>query len=214
LEDFYTIANPLSIINIVLNIIKRIYKMLIGLVGQKGVGKDTFGDVLINEYNFIKTHFADPLKEGLRHIFDLNDEQLYGKDKETFDPRWKKTPRQLFQIFGTDIMRNVMSPILGLGDELWVHRFSVWYERNKEQNIACCDVRFPNEANKIFELGGILIRIEGNDRFREDDYHVSERLIYNIPVNYVIKNNGTKEEYYEKIKLLMEKLTTSEMQQN
>ncbi len=183
--------------------------MLIGLVAKKGSGKDCMGDYLIENFNFNKTHFADPLKEGLRHIFDLNDEQLYGKDKETIDPRWKKTPRQLFQIFGTDIMRNIMSPLLGLEDTLWVYRFEVWYERNKEKNIACCDVRFINEANAIKDLGGILIRIDRNTQ--DNDYHISEQLIKDIPVDYVLENNGTKEEFYEKIKLLMEKLTKEEM---
>lgn len=186
--------------------------MLICLIGKKGMGKDTMGDYLIKNYNFEKTHFADPLKEALRHIFDLTDEQLYGNKKEEFDPRWKKSPRQLFQIFGTDIMRNVMSPLLGLEDNIWVYRFQVWYEQNKHKNIVCCDGRFPNEANTIKNLGGILIRIDGNDMSKNNDYHVSERLIDDIPVDYVIENRGTKEEYYYQIKQLMEKLTKEEKQ--
>lgn len=179
--------------------------MLIGLVGQKGVGKDTFGDYLEKYYNFEKSHFAQPLKEALRHIFDLNDEQLYGSKKEVFEPRWNKTPRELFQLFGTDIMRNVMSPMLGLDDKIWVYRFQVWYEKNKHKNITCCDVRFPNEANAIQEMGGILIKITGSKNNK--DYHISEQLIDEIKTDYEINNDNTIDIFYQKIKELMEKLT-------
>lgn len=182
--------------------------MLIGLVATKGSGKDCMGDYLEKEYNFIKTHFADPLKEGLRHIFDLNDEQLYGKEKETFDPRWNKTPRELFQIFGTDIMRNIMSPMLNLGQNIWVYRFKVWYNNHKTKNVVLADCRFNSEAEEIKRLGGILIRIKRKTSMV--DYHISEQEVNGIKVDYVIENNGTKGEYYEQIKLLMEKLTTTE----
>ena len=183
--------------------------MLIGLVAKKGSGKDTMGDYMVKNYNFEKTHFADPLKEAVRHIFDLNDEQLYGNDKETFDPRWNKTPRELFQIFGTDIMRNIMSPMLGLENNLWVHRFRVWYEDKRDSNIVVADVRFPSEADEIRELGGILIRIDGNSK--NEDYHISEQLINEIPVDHIIENNGSIEEYHEKIKVLVEKLSITKM---
>jgi hypothetical protein len=194
-----------------LNIVLEKYLMLIGLVGNKGVGKDTFADYLVKYYNFQKTHFADPLKEALRHIFDLSDNQLYGSEKEIFDKRWNKTPRELFQLFGTEIMRNTMSPLLGLADTIWVYRFTLWYEANKnnDKNIVCCDVRFENEAFEIKKLGGILIRID--DRNEKHDSHISECLIDKIKVDYTIQNTKVFEEYYNEIKQLMEKLTIKEM---
>lgn len=71
--------------------------MLIGLVATKGSGKDCLGDYLVEHFKFKKTHFADPLKEGLRHIFDLNNDQLYGKDKETFDQGGIKLQENYFK---------------------------------------------------------------------------------------------------------------------
>ncbi len=183
--------------------------MLIGLVATKGSGKDVMGNYLVEHYNFTKTHFADPMKEGLRHIFDLNDEQLYGSKKETLDVRWNKTPRELFQIFGTDIMRNMMSPMLNLGQNIWVHRFKVWYEAHKDQNVVLADCRFISEAEEIKKLGGILIRIERNTHMV--DYHISEQEVHGIDVDYTIENDGTPE-YFEKIKVLMEKMTKEEKQ--
>lgn len=188
--------------------------MLIGLVGQKRVGKDLCADYLIKHFGFTKTHFADPLKEAVRHIFDLNDEQLYGNHKEIVDIRWNKSPRELFQLFGTDIMRNIMSPMLGLGNEIWVHRFKVWYEKHKKNNVVIADVRFPSEASEIKQMGGILIRIDGRKRTTPHDYHVSEQLVYQIPVDYIIKNDHTKDAYFTTIQSLLEKLTTKERTMN
>ncbi len=188
--------------------------MLIGLVAKKCSGKDCMGDYLVQNYNFIKTHFADPLKEGMRHIFNLNDEQLYGNHKEVIDPKWNKTPRELFQIFGTDIMRNIMSPMLGLGNNIWVYRFQSWYECHKNNNIVISDCRFKSEAQSIKKLGGILIRIDRNNQMSHTDYHSSEQEVNDINVDYILENNGTKEEFYEKIKVLMEKLTKEYMQLN
>ena len=37
--------------------------VLIGLVGRKGVGKDTFADYLVKNHQFEKHAFAEPLKQ-------------------------------------------------------------------------------------------------------------------------------------------------------
>ena len=62
--------------------------MIIGLCGKKRVGKDTFADYLVDNYNFDKYAFANPLKEACRIMFCFNDEQLYGDQKEDFDSNW------------------------------------------------------------------------------------------------------------------------------
>lgn len=105
-------------------------------------------------------------------------------------------------------MRNIMSPMLNLGQNIWVYRFKVWYNNHKTENVVVADCRFKSEAEEIKRLGGILIRIDRKTSLI--DYHISEQEVNGIKVDYVIENNGTKEEYYEKIKLLMEKLTTLE----
>ena len=59
--------------------------MIIGIIGKKGYGKDTLGDYLVENYNFIKYNFADPVKDISKIIFNLNYEQLYGSEKEVID---------------------------------------------------------------------------------------------------------------------------------
>jgi len=62
---------------------------LIGLVGTKGVGKDTVGDYLVSSSNYIKRSFATPIKEACAILFHLPLEIFEDDDKEVCDPvKW------------------------------------------------------------------------------------------------------------------------------
>ena len=110
--------------------------MIIGICGKKRCGKDTIADILVNTYNFTKYAFGDPIKEIARIIFNFDEEQLYGDNKELIDERWGVSPRQFFQKFGTDYGQfyfNKQFPNI-LKDKprtLWVQVFHQWYLKNK-----------------------------------------------------------------------------------
>ena len=55
----------------------------VGLLGNKGCGKDTLADYLVKEKQFIKYSFADPGKEIAKIMFNLNEEQLNQYFKKT-----------------------------------------------------------------------------------------------------------------------------------
>jgi hypothetical protein len=73
----------------------------IGLLGMTGSGKDTLADYLVNDNEYIKYNFADPIKEISKIIFNLSDEQLYCS-KDIIDERWGLSPRMIFQRLGTE----------------------------------------------------------------------------------------------------------------
>lgn len=50
---------------------------LIGLTGQKGVGKSMLASYLVDEHGFFGTAFAENLKEAARMIFGLSQRQMY-----------------------------------------------------------------------------------------------------------------------------------------
>ena len=79
--------------------------MIIGFLGKSGSGKDTCCDYLVRNYGYTKMTFAKPLKDAVGILFDLSHDQLYSK-KEVIDKRWNKSPRELLQYFGTDVIRN------------------------------------------------------------------------------------------------------------
>lgn len=185
---------------------------LIGLSGKAGSGKDTVGIHIKNNYNGINYAFADPIKELTRTLFLFDDEQLYGSKKELVDERWGITPRQSWQIIGTNIMQFA---IYGLLPDLlkkvpvrqfWIYHFRMWYQKfiddpaNQNKTIIVTDVRFPHEADLIRELGGTLIRIERPNLDLSDVkyQHSSETSSVDITPDIVIINDNTMEELYKK----------------
>ena len=170
--------------------------MIIGLIGNKRVGKDTFADYLVEKYNFRKIAFADPIKNGVKILFDLSDEQLNGNLKEVIDKRWNRTPRQILQEIGTDYCRK------NYGEDIWIKRMKYELSKSKDTNIVISDIRFPNEAEAVREMGGYLIKIIRNN-IEISDKHISEQLIETISFNNSIKNDGTFQEYKNKIDKLI-----------
>lgn len=130
--------------------------MLIGLTGAPGAGKDTTARELL-PFNFVVIRFSEPLKKLVAEMFgyaraDLDDLNF----KETPDPRWGgRTPREILQIVGTNGFRAVV-------DDFWVRKAREHIElamRVFEVHVVVPDVRFPNEARVIQDLGGRVVRV-------------------------------------------------------
>jgi hypothetical protein len=188
--------------------------MLIVVLGKKGSGKDTFSDYIIEKHGFIKYSFADPLKKGLQHFFNLTDEQLYDpKLKEMIDPRWGVSPRQLFQVIGTDVFQYSLKkflPKINSDDTRthWVILFKQWYEKllnenqNQNSNVIIADGRFIHEIEEIRKMGGKIIKVIRPVFDNNKDMHKSEMEMDEIPTEYIdniIYNQGTLEDFYEQI---------------
>jgi len=170
--------------------------MIIGITGYKGSGKDTIGKYLIDNYNYKRYAFADPLKEICQTLFSFNDEQLYGNLKEEQDQYWKNSPRYFFQKIGTDLFRNQID------QDFWIKVLERKIITNLDQKIVITDVRFQNEFDMIKNLGGIVIRINNNNKIIQDN-HESEQNINNFNVDYEINNNKNLEELYQKIEIFI-----------
>lgn len=166
--------------------------MIIGLSGAAGSGKDTAAAGLIGFYPLA---FAKPLKDGSKPLFDLTDEQLYGKLKEKPDPRWGVSPREIMQYLG-DHCRNY-------NPNFFVTHMRYRIEKAQEQgikNIVVTDVRYDNEAKLIKELGGKIVKIERDITTTKHTRHSSEKGILTQLIDHTIVNNGTIEHLIEHIK--------------
>ena len=150
--------------------------MLIGLLGKARCGKDVLADHLVG-HGFVKCHFATPLKDACRVLFDLSEDQLHGDAKDAHDPRLGTTPRRIMQVFGTDVMR-------------------ARFERSHSHggDVVVADVRFANEVEAIKRLGGVVIKVERPGMVSDDD-HVSERVDALDGVDFGIVNDGSIEQY-------------------
>lgn len=61
-------------------------KMLLGLAGPAGSGKDTIADHLVSKHGFVKMANADLLKRVARDVFAFSDDQLWGPSERRNAP--------------------------------------------------------------------------------------------------------------------------------
>ena len=173
--------------------------MLIALTGYKRSGKDTFADYLCfhSPEKMVKAQPFAIFKIALGQWFSFDKEQMDGSRKEEIDPRWGLSPRQLFQVFGTEIMKTDLStrlPLFGevTGSMVWANVFANWFRsQDQSRNYVVADWRFPEEQKAMEGLDTrvVFVRIDG--RVSNSDAHSSESHINTMPVDYIVHNNGS-----------------------
>lgn len=185
--------------------------VLVGLMGIKGSGKTSAASYLIKKYGFVEKSFAECLKRACQELFLLTNNQVFGtqEEKETPDNRWFGcTPRKMLQFVGTDLLRDNLDKIMpGLGNDIFVHHFKLWYESEIMKNPNLCvivsDVRFKNEIDFLQKLGGFVIKIN-RPSVMTNDMHPSEMELQSITTyNYLIDNTSTLEDFYRKIDICL-----------
>lgn len=109
----------------------------------------------------------------------------------------KVTPRWLLQYIGTECFRQIIHP------NTWVN--ATYAGINDGDNVVITDVRFPNEADAVKEHGGIVIRISRPVTDKVSDNHVSETALDNYDFDYIINNDGSIDDFRQKIMLVIKK---------
>ena len=174
--------------------------MIIGIGYKKQVGKDTFANIILDNFKdrkIVINNMADSLKEIIIKLFPcVEHRHLYGtdEDKNEVIPELNgdiNTGRKIAQHFGTDCCRKIYT-------DVWVEQFIQRAKRQIGKIIICTDVRFPNEANHIKANGGILLRIN-RPSLPADDDHASENALNDYKLwDYNIDNDGSLEDLKSK----------------
>jgi hypothetical protein len=159
--------------------------MIIGIHGKAGSGKDTIGQMIIEsdpESNWHRKAFADKIKVISAEILALDPKLVFSDSfKQVEIPRLQMTGRDFLQKFGTDMCRKHLS------EDIWLN--ALLDEYSPDKNWVITDVRFRNEANRIKELGGKLIKVT---RDTDELSHISERDLETYHFwDQVIDNNST-----------------------
>lgn len=184
-------------------------RLVIGMAGKAGAGKDTVADYLCRNYNFVKFSLADPLKASIKSMFMLDDETVYDRIKReeplTDFPDW--SVRKLLQFVGTDLMRKQFD------DALWAKILNKRIRQtNQHSRVVIADVRFPNEQSylRLLENDGdsvFFIKLERDGCVGHDiglKNHDSEK--YNLDGDCIIYNNGNIEDLYKKTNEMITKI--------
>lgn len=172
---------------------------LIGLYSPApGSGKTTVANYL-SGHGFRVVPFAESLKR-MAHVF-LSELGLTDKEIEFHLYRSKEAPlpfpdlkldtRHICQTLGTEWGRTCIHP------DVWLHCWQRKVEQNMKRGIDVVvdDVRFPNEAQLIHNLGGELWRVERPAVVRTTS-HASEGSLDDWTFHRRIVNAGTLLELY------------------
>lgn len=164
---------------------------LIGLSGYAQSGKDTVGKIITDLYGHEPISFSDKLREF------LYEQDLYIPDEKGFAIRlnevvdaigWEDARRRyqyirvLQQKTGTDAGRHL------LGDTIWID--AAMSVMRPGGSYVFTSVRFPNEALRIVESGGIILRVERPGVEAVND-HGSDTALDDWDFDGYIENDGS-----------------------
>lgn len=163
--------------------------MIIGVAGKKRSGKDTFYTLLkekISSYYTVKRYaFADEVKEYAVNYFHIDRKDI--KDENN---------RFLLQGIGQMFREEV-------NENYWINQTMMNIrksQKNKPGEISVItDVRYINEAQEIQnQENGFLIKIV-NKNTETFDPHISENNLDDYEFDYVMKNNGSLDDYRSEV---------------
>lgn len=192
--------------------------MIIGLNGRLKSGKDTTYAMIWDMYPHAeRVSFADPLKDSAaaslkmnREIMEAlkNDEDiklvLSFPASEISEARgslwqelqeWQMNMREYLQLYGTEAHREVF------GDNFWVDMALPLNVDHDHRLLVVTDVRFPNEAQRVKDLGGVVWKIE-RETATGHGAHASEQNL-DAFVDVFIDNTGSLYELREIVRQQM-----------
>lgn len=189
----------------------------IGIGAQLGNGKDTVADFLVKELNktsclpWVRNAFANKVKE----VF----EQAFGKNREWIE-KWKRLEEP-----DEGFLLNARQCLIGIGDGFRQMKPTIWIERafeNQNTHQVLSDIRYVNESNFIRDVKGGVTILLWRKGYTNDLPNASEqdlvpfvkKCLYlnvegklhknvEVPFDYFIRNEGSLEELYNKIKNLI-----------
>lgn len=176
---------------------------LIGLIGRAGSGKDTVYSMINKRcggvYENVK--FATALKVIAGYMLNFSPDLFEDRDFKNMalPDYWNFiTVREFLQKLGTDAIRN------GLHEDAWVNiLFQHYDEKDSDYKWVITDCRMRNEAARIKQYGGILVRII-RPNYVVMNNHVTETEMDSITPDYIIYNDGS----FHDLQLSVDKMIT------
>jgi len=166
--------------------------MVIGLTGQAQAGKDTVAAIIrqLYDYSPVAVHklaLADPVKDTTAAMFAVDRGLLDTQEgKASYDEDWGLTLREMAQLVGTEVGRNIRS-------DLWLKRWMMDAERiiadlYTPNLVIVPDVRYLNEAKMLRDhYDATIVKIVRPD-IESEDTHESEQITV-VPDETII-NDG------------------------
>lgn len=180
--------------------------MKVALFGKTRAGKDSVGDLLVNEYGFSKMAVGDGIKKIIEEFFP-----------EALD---NGKPRYHYQFIGQQLRK--LNPDVWINDMIrrseYIRIQNLIY-RGEITNFVVADGRQRNEVKKLREQGYTNVVMETDETIRIERMrqlgdkfslemlrHETELEVARIEPDYIINNNGTLEDLKIKVRELLNEL--------
>lgn len=201
--------------------------MLIGLSGNLRSGKDaTFLAIQELYPDAERVSFAEKIKDSAaqslgisRELMDVlkNHENIHigivgstvgmlPTDQASEIAKWSITMREYLQLYGTEGHREIF------GDNFWVDQALPADTEHTDRLLVVTDMRFPNEIERVRELGGVCVKVERYSNSNHSN-HSSEQNLDNL-IDIVLDNTGDLDDLKNEVEDLMEKLLAVEEVKN
>jgi cytidylate kinase len=124
---------------------------IIGISGTNGAGKDSLGQMLAEEHGWLFVSVTDILRDGLHQRgVPIERENLRNLSAE-----WRRESG------------------LGILIDKAVEQFEA--QKNDYKGLAIASLRNPGEANRVHELGGKVVWLDGDSKVRYERIHSRQR---------------------------------------
>jgi hypothetical protein len=178
-------------------------RLILAFTGRKRCGKSTAAIHLSENFGYLRTSFAGPIKDMMRALH-LTEAEINGHLKEIpCDLLEGNSPRHGMQTIGYEWGRKM------IGDNLWINTWRRGIEKFPANPILVDDCRFHNEADAIKKLGGYIVRVvnPNSNSIASIDSHASEAYSETLPCDEIILNDGTIDEFLEKVEQVHKNLS-------
>ena len=188
--------------------------LVIGVSGWSGSGKDEFAKVALEKFDANRVSFGDVTKEEVREFFlanfiDFEEWNLYGTQEQKL--AWLKMPTSLAEEVGfieakDRYIQNRHTIVFRCRD--FMSWWAMWKMKDDPDYFVkqafrnfrvglniITDLRFPNEAENIKKVGGLLVRISRPGVVSDDP--IDHTLDTWEPWDFTYENSGSLETYRE-----------------
>lgn len=166
--------------------------LIIGLGSKARIGKDYAALKLANYFDVQRISFADILKEDLSGLFRKHNMSL---EALLAQPSLKELIRPLLVSYGQTMRK--------FNEDVWVDAAIKNAKFDHQVNIFT-DVRFPNEVERIHQLGGYYINIVCNVPPSSTEEALYSPILESVADFHVV--NNFDDQYIEDMKLLVDSL--------
>lgn len=187
-------------------------EVVVGFSGYAQTGKDTAASCLL-EQGFVRGAFADKMKTALialdpfidsgRRLSEVDGAIIETPSGPILSEAAKRIPevRRLLQRLGTEAGRKT------IGEDVWARAL---LDTGVPVKLVISDVRFPNEADAIRALGGLVVRVERPGMGPVND-HESEVALDHYDFDAVIDNDGSIVDLANKLEAVLASRTSIEV---